>query len=106
MAVIELSKDVIGLFDYIDGNTTTEKIVNLMDADLTQKLHECEDEIYKFEVKYRMSFAEFKESWEKGKIPNRYSYSVERDYMMWEGLETEKKKWLSLMNRVGREREN
>ena len=106
MAVIELSRDVIGLFDYIDGDTTTEKIVNLMDADLTQKLHGCEDEIYKLEIKYRMSFDEFKESWENGKIPDRYSHSVERDYMVWEGLETEKKKWLSLMNRVGRKREN
>lgn len=103
MAVIELSKDVIGLFDYIDGDSPTEKIINLMDADLTQKLHECEHEIYKFEVKYRMSFDEFKKSWEKGKIPNRYSHLVERDYMIWEGLEAEKKKWLSLMKRVGRQ---
>ena len=99
MAVIELAKDVAEFFDCIDGETSSEKIVNLMDTNLLQRLHECEEEIYEFEVKHRMCFDDFKIDWEKGEVLNKHSYSVERDYMVWEGLEAEKKKWLSLMKK-------
>ncbi|MDI6791610.1 MAG: hypothetical protein QME81_01910 [bacterium] len=88
-------------FDYMDGATTDKKISNLVDVYLLQRLHECEEDIYQFEVKYRMSFSEFKEAWEKNNITNKYSHQIERDYMVWEGLEVEKKKWLSLMQRLG-----
>jgi len=101
MPVVELSNDVMNFFDYIEGDTLNRKIFNLVDANLLGRLHECEEEIYKFEAKHRMSFSEFKEAWNKGRIPDKYSHQVERDYMVWEGLEVEKKKWLSLMKKFG-----
>lgn len=104
MAVIELPRDVEEIFNYVDGETPNEKIITLVSTNLVQWLHECEEEIYKLEVKHRMSFDDFKVAWEKGSVPNRHSHSVERDYMVWEGLEAEKKKWLSLMKKLEGER--
>jgi hypothetical protein len=45
-----------------------------------------------YELKYGMTFSEFAVAWEKNDIPDRWSHSVERDYMEWEGLEAERKK--------------
>jgi hypothetical protein len=65
----------------------------LICADLARWLWECKREIGDFELKYRMTFAEFAEAWENNDIPNKWSHQVERDYMIWEGLEAEKRKW-------------
>lgn len=100
MTAVQLPETVSEIFDYIEGDTPEKKIVTLINTNLSHRLHECEEEIYQCEVKYRMSFDEFKEAWEKGKIPDMSSHQVERDYMVWEGLEHEKKKWLSLMKKV------
>jgi hypothetical protein len=58
-------------------------------------LRECDREIGDFELKYRMTFAEFAEAWESDEIPDKWSHQVERDYMIWEGLEAEKRKLLT-----------
>ncbi|MBC8264055.1 MAG: hypothetical protein H8E47_08040 [Anaerolineales bacterium] len=67
--------------------------LKLVSADLGRQLRECEREIGDFELKYRMTFTEFAEAWESDEIPNKWSHQVERDYMIWEGLEAEKRKW-------------
>jgi len=67
---------------------------------LAGRLRECKREIGDFELKYRMTFAEFAEAWESNGILNKWSHQVERDYMIWEGLEAEKRKWLSLLKRI------
>jgi hypothetical protein len=64
-------------------------------ADLAKRLWDCEHEIGDFELRYGMTFAEFAEVWEGDVIPNKWSHQVERDYMVWEGLEAEKRKWLA-----------
>ena len=66
--------------------------LKLVSADLARRLRECKREIGDFELKYRMTFAEFAEAWESNEIPNKWSHQVERDYMIWEGLEAEKRK--------------
>jgi len=64
---------------------------------LSFKLRECEEKIVEFEAKYGMTFEEFKESWNTKKITDKYSHRVERGYMEWEGLQMEKKRWLSTL---------
>ena len=66
--------------------------LKLVSADLARRLRECECEIGDFELKYRMTFIELAEAWESNEIPNKWSHQVERDYMIWEGLEAEKRK--------------
>ena len=100
MSVLSLSKEILEFFDYVEGDTTEKKIIKLIKSDLARRLKECEEEIYKFELKYGSTFSEFATAWEEGKIENKYSHTVERDYMVWEGLEAEKKKWLELLKKL------
>jgi hypothetical protein len=58
----------------------------LLTTYLQSKTGACEQEIGIYELKYRMTFAEFAEAWEQGAIAGRWSQAVERDYMEWEGL--------------------
>jgi hypothetical protein len=44
-----------------------------------------------------MTFTEFAEAWESDEIPNKWSHRVERDHMIWEGLEAEKRRWKGIM---------
>ncbi|HWP93364.1 MAG TPA: hypothetical protein VNN20_14315 [Thermodesulfobacteriota bacterium] len=100
MPTLDLSKEILEFFDYVEGDTPGEKILKLIKSDLARRLRECEEEIYKFEVKYGSTFNEFADAWERGEIENKYSHRVERHYMVWEGLEAEKKKWLELLKNL------
>ncbi len=44
-----------------------------------------------------MSFEEFKNKFNRGTIPDSYSYSVETDYLEWEGLINRLSKYSSLL---------
>ena len=100
MPILDLSKEILEFFDYIEGDTPGKKIIKLIRSDLARRLRECEEEIYKFEIKYGSTFREFADAWERGEIENKYSHWVERDYMVWEGLDAEKKKWLELLKKL------
>jgi len=100
MSSLAVSRDVLDLIEYVEGETIKDKLIGLVSADLARRLRECDREIGDFELKYRMTFAEFAEAWESDEIPNKWSHQVERDYMIWEGLEAEKRKWLSLLKRI------
>ena len=43
----------------------------------------------RYEQKYGMDFAAFKSAWNDDKIPAKYSYEVETDYLEWEGAITD-----------------
>jgi hypothetical protein len=75
-------------------------LLSLIALHFIAQLQECEEEIRQYELKYGMTFPEFAEAWERGEIPKRWSHPVERDYMEWEGLEAERKKWLSLLKNL------
>lgn len=76
-------------------------ISTITDA-IEHRMEKCDEEIRKFETKYGMKFEEFKEKWEKNKLPeDRYSYNVEKDYWEWEAaisrrthLEGIREKWI------------
>jgi len=95
MQTLAISRDVLDLIEYVKGETIKDKLIGLVSADLAGRLRECEREIGDFELKYRMTFAEFAAAWESDEIPNKWSHQVERDYMVWEGLEAEKRRWLA-----------
>lgn len=48
------------------------------------KLQEARQQKAAFEQRYGMDFSAFKLAWSEGRIPERYSYEVERDYWEWE----------------------
>jgi hypothetical protein len=97
MQTLAISRDVLDLIEYVEGETIKDKLIGLVSADLAGRLRECEREIGDFELKYRMTFTEFAEAWESDEIPNKWSHRVERDHMIWEGLEAEKRRWKGIM---------
>ncbi|MFQ5454743.1 MAG: hypothetical protein ACE5EA_00900 [Nitrospirota bacterium] len=61
------------------------------------RLKECEERIFEFESKYGMDYESFQRAWEEGIIKDKRSHRVERDFMEWEGFESERKKWLNTL---------
>jgi len=77
------------------GDVETVMTDALLTTYLQSQIRACEQEIGIYELKYRMTFAEFAEAWEQGAIAGRWAHAVERDYMEWEGLEEERQQWLA-----------
>jgi hypothetical protein len=94
MANLSLNSEIIAQLASVEGKSPDEKLLTLLKTYLVAQLRACEQEISEYEIKYRSTYDEFAKAWEQDKIPGRYSHEVERDYMEWEGLITEKEQWL------------
>ncbi len=94
MTVYTLTPPVEAFLESVAGETPDEKVLSLLETYLATQLRACEREINEFEVKYHSTFNEFVEAWKQNLIPNKHSHEIERDYMEWEGLVAEKKRWL------------
>ncbi len=91
------------LFDklkIVEGKEIDEKILNLLETNALMRLKECENSIFEFESKHGMDFDNFKKEWERGDIRDKHSHNVERDFMEWEGFESERKKWLNTLRDI------
>ena len=100
MVPVNLSKEIIKMLQSIEGDTTEQKVINLVSGNVAMKVRECDEAIAKFEAKYGLVFADFKSAWEKGKIAGKYSHEVESDYSEWEAFEDEKRHWLSTSRKI------
>lgn len=56
---------------------------------LRLKLNEARERQLAFEEKYGSPFDDFKAAWDAGKIADRYSFEVERDFWEWEAAVTD-----------------
>ena len=72
-------------------------ILELLKDAIEHRIEKINAEIKNLEGKYLMSFEEFKNKFNSGKIPDSYSYSVETDYLEWEGLTNRLSKYNSLL---------
>ena len=72
-------------------------ILELLKDAIEHRIEKINAEIKNLEGKYLMSFEEFKNKFNSGKIPDSYSYSVETDYLEWEGLVNRLSKYNSLL---------
>ena len=59
---------------------------------LRLKLKDVREQQQRFQQQYGMDFETFKHSWQKGRIPERNSYEVERDYWEWEAAVTDEER--------------
>jgi hypothetical protein len=57
---------------------------------LERQIRTCNDALSHFEAKYGLTFADFARAWQEGKIPDKHSHEVERDFMEWEARQIEK----------------
>ena len=88
-----ISKSTLKILSDITGEPRVDVAlhITLKDA-IEHRLEKINKEIKRFESEYHGSFEEFEKSWKKGKVEDRYSYKIEKDYWDWEALVTRKKK--------------
>ncbi len=89
METLQISNSMKEILQFAEGKTIQEKLARLLLSDLENRLRSCTERLYEFEKKYSLAFKQFKEAWEKDKVPEKFSYEIERDYMEWESLEDE-----------------
>lgn len=102
MTTLALSPQIASHVKSIEGRTNDDKLLRLLETYLTSQIRACEQEISHYEVKYRSTFPEFAQAWQRDEISNKRSHEVERDYMEWEGLVAEKQGWLERLRRLPR----
>ena len=72
-------------------------VLEILKDAIEHRIEKIEAELTKFEEKYKMPFDVFKEKFNRKEIPEPYSYSVEMDYLEWEGLIIRLSKYKSLL---------
>lgn len=100
MKTISLSEKVYNKLKIVEGKELGEKIFHLLETNSIMRLKECEEQIFRFEAKYGLDYSGFKTAWEKGDIKHKHSHQRERDFMEWEGFESERKKWLKSLKDI------
>lgn len=100
MKTIAVSEKLFDKLSIVSGREFDEKLYSLLETNALMKLKECENRIFEFEADYGMDFESFRNAWEQGKLADRYSHKVERNFMEWEGFETERKKWLQFLREI------
>ena len=67
---------------------------------LRMRLRECIEKIGGFEARYGRGFEQFAADWKSGRLADRYSHPLERDYMEWEALTIERQELLDLIHEL------
>ncbi len=100
MEILQIPDTVKEMLMYTEGKGIQEKLARLLMSDLQNRLRSCTERLYEFEKKHSLTFKQFKEAWETDKIPDRYSYETEKDYIEWESLNDEHDFLLSQMREL------
>ena len=103
METVKVPDSLKDVFEYLEGETSGQKLVYLVVSDLKRRLQTCSQRIVEFEAKYGLRFEAFAQAWQAEKIHNRYSHEVEHDYMEWESLVDEYELLLSNLKKLKRE---
>jgi hypothetical protein len=103
METVKVPDSLKDIFEYLEGETSDQKLVYLIINDLERRLQTCSQRIVRFEARYGMRFETFTQAWQAKEITNRYSHAVERDYMEWESLVDEYELLLSNLKKLKRE---
>ena len=67
---------------------------------LRMRLRECVEQLGALEARYGCSFEDFAAEWAGGRVSDRRSHAIERDYMEWEALSTERRELLDLIREL------
>ena len=77
----------------ITGEPRLDIAINMTLRDATRyRLNEINKRIKRFYDKYKTDFGKFEKLWKEGKIKNKFSYDIEKDYLEWDSLVTRKDK--------------
>ena len=80
-----ISKPIYQILSELTQESRVEVALALALKDLVRlKLNEAREQREAFTQRYGMDFPAFKKAWGEGRIDNKHSYGVERDYWEWE----------------------
>jgi hypothetical protein len=99
MSLIKIEPALKDIIHSLGSDPETEA-VKIFNMGLKEILRKCEEEILKLEIKYGMSYDEFKIKLDSGELGDPFSYSLEKDAMLWEDLMAEKRIRLKIIRQV------
>lgn len=100
MTAIEVMPQILPILDRLEGETTDQKIAHLLFYQLRRYLEECEREMLDLEIKYGLTYDQFKARLQRGELGDPFSYPLEQDAMRWDDLMVERHQWLSNLKTV------
>ncbi|HIC94712.1 MAG TPA: hypothetical protein EYP09_10765 [Anaerolineae bacterium] len=101
MIEITISKPIHRILTDLTGEARFDVALHLATKDLVRlKLKEAEERRKRFEDRYQMDFETFKRAWNEGRIANKHSYEVERDYWEWEAAVTDEKRLREMLEEL------
>ena len=87
---VTFPKPVYEVFRQLTGESRMNVALPIALKDLVQfKIQDLENKFLAFEQKYGMTFSEFENACQQGRIANPFSYDVEKDNWEWEAALTE-----------------
>ncbi|NIR49617.1 hypothetical protein GWO43_14100 [candidate division KSB1 bacterium] len=96
-----VSKPLHKFLSDLTGEERFGVALHLATKDLVRlKLKEAEEIIQYFEHRYKMDFKKFKKAWEKGEIPQKHSFQVEKDYWEWEAATSDRERLRQMIEKL------
>ena len=103
MSVVTVSDRLVRVLEtFAPGENLEAKLEHVTRDCLESQLGKCNEAVRGFETRYGMTFAEFRQAWQAGKIPQRHSHEIERDFMEWEARHMEQTDLLEAVQELGR----
>jgi hypothetical protein len=88
--MVVIPKSTHNILHRLTGQSRSDIALSLAIKDLVRlRVDEAQSRITKFEKKYSLTFPEFEEACENGKIQEPFSYEVEKDDWEWEAAITD-----------------
>lgn len=100
MSVIRVAPQLRPALERLEGDTLNQKLARLISGQLRRYLEECEREMLELEIKYGLSYEEFREKLAARELGDQFSYPLEEDAMRWDDLRVEKRHWLDQLKSV------
>ena len=99
MSLIKIESTLKDMILSLGSDPETEA-VKIFNMGLKEILRKCEEEILNLEIKYGMSYEEFKLKLDSGELGDPFFYPLEKDTMLWEDLMAEKRIRLKIIRQV------
>ncbi|NUO08832.1 MAG: hypothetical protein HUU08_09175 [Candidatus Brocadia sp.] len=86
--ILEIDTEIYNAFvESFGEDVLKEKTDDILLSSIENRLEQYTREILKYEEKYSVSFKEFEEMWDEGRIKDRHGHETESDFIDWEMLE-------------------
>ena len=101
VAEATISKPLHRILSELTGAERFDIALHLATKDLVRlRLKEAEETLDMFAGRYGMSYEQFQNAWEEGRIADKHSYEVEKDFWEWEAAHTDSVKLNEMLDKL------